>query len=370
MGKINICIVGCGRISTLQVLGYLDNEDAKIYAVCDTNEKLANEMAEKWGAEKVYTKYEDALKDKNVHAIELLTPHHLHCKMTIQACEAGKHISVQKPMAMNLNECDQMIDAAKKAGVILKVCENYVSYPAFIKAKELIDAGEIGTPLSIRVKTHAGNPECGWEVKNKTQLWRLNEKTCGGGPLVFDDGYHKFSVAMYLMGEVEAVHSWIDKTPVLGGIFNVDAPAVVSWKHKKSRRYGVMEIVFSDKMDMETDYYACDDRVEVSGTEGVIWVTRCTAKMLDLAPVIMYKNKKITEFKDMETDWAVSFIRSSHNFINSIKGTEKVNLSGEQAREVMRFVLTAMESAKQNKAMTLDEYEGSEGLKVKKGWFK
>ncbi|MCK5128798.1 MAG: Gfo/Idh/MocA family oxidoreductase [Clostridiales bacterium] len=366
MSKTNVCIVGCGRISTLNVLGYLDNEDARVYAVCDTNARLAKKMGREWGAEKIYTKYADVLADENIHAIELLTPHHLHCDMTIKACEAGKHISVQKPMAMNLKECDMMIEAAKKAGIVFKVCENYVSYPAFIKAKELIDAGEIGEPISIRLKTHAGNPDCAWEVKAKSQLWRMKEKTCGGGPLVFDDGYHKFSTAMFLMGDVEKVHAWIDKTPVVGGIFHIDAPAVISWKYKKSRRYGVMEIVYSDKMEMDTDYYACDDRVEISGTKGVIWVTRCTAKMLDLAPVILYKDKKVTEFTQMDTDWAVSFIRSSHNFINAIKGIEDVNLSGEKAREVMRFVLTAMESDKQGRALTLDEYEEIEQQKLKR----
>lgn len=357
MDKINVCIVGCGRISTLNVQGYLENEDANVYAVCDVNARIAKDMAKKWGVDKVYTKYSDVLKDENIHAIELLTPHHLHCEMAIQAFKAGKHVSVQKPMAMNLDECDRMIDAAKKAGVVFKVCENYVHYPAFNKAKELLDAGEIGTPLSIRVKTHIGNPNCGWSIRNRTQLWRMNEKTCGGGPLVFDDGFHKFSVAMYLMGDVDEVHSWIDKTPVVGGIFHVDAPAIISWKHKKQRCFGSMEIVYSDKMTMETDYYPCDDRVEISGTKGVIWVTRCTAKMLDLAPVILFKDKKITEFTDMDTDWAVSFKRSSHNFINAIKGTEEVNLSGERAREIMRFVLASMESSKINRSLTLDEYE-------------
>lgn len=359
MSKINICIVGCGRISTLQVLGYQNNDDANIYAVCDTNAKLAEEKGKEWGAEKVYTDYNDVLKDENIDGIELLVPHHLHCKMTIQACEAGKHVSVQKPMAMNLKECDMMIDAAKKAGVVFKVCENYVSYPAFIKAKELIDAGEIGKPLSIRVKTHAGNQSCGWEVKEASTAWRKMEDTCGGGPLVFDDGYHKFSVINYLMGDVDRVHAWIDQTEAAGN-FIIDAPASISWKHKDDRKYGVMEIVYSDDMIMDTDYYACDDRVEVSGEKGVIWVTRCTAKMLDLAPVIMYKNKKVTEFKDMDTDWAVSFIRSSHNFVNAIKGTEEVNLSGEQAREIMRFVLAVMESARVGRELTLDEYEQME----------
>lgn len=357
MEKINVCIVGCGRIATLQVLGYKDNPDARIYAVCDLNEEKAKASAKEWGAEKVYTDYEEALKDPKIDVIELLVPHHLHCKLTVQACEAGKHVSVQKPMAMSVEEADEMIAAAKKAGVKFKVYENFVFYPPYVKAKELIDAGEIGDPISIRIKLNAGSQELGWEVDEDTWSWRMEEETCGGGPLVFDDGYHKFSIAKYLMGDVEKVSAWIDRTDVIPGVFYEDAPAMIMWKYKDAKKYGVMDVTYSKDLYIDTDYYSCDERVEVTGTKGVLWVTRCTAKMLQIPTLIVYKDGKTTSYEGLRDDWADSFIDSTKDFVDAIKNDREPMLNGEDGKEVLKFALAALESSKQSKEIYLEELE-------------
>ena len=126
---LRVVLVGCGRIATLHTWGYKDNPHAVIYGVYDKNPKRAQSFAKEYGIERVYASYEEVLNDPNVDAVELLVPHHLHCEMTIAACQAKKHVSVQKPMALNLSECDAMIAAAKEHGVKLKVFENFVFYP-------------------------------------------------------------------------------------------------------------------------------------------------------------------------------------------------------------------------------------------------
>ena len=143
MAKLKFCIVGCGRIATLNILGYKDHPDAEIYAVCDHDRNKAELMAIETRAQKIYTDYNQVLNDKDIDAIDLLVPHHLHRSMVIAACNAKKHVSVQKPMALTVAECDEMIKAAKDNGVKLKVFENFIFYPTIVKAKKLIDAGEI-----------------------------------------------------------------------------------------------------------------------------------------------------------------------------------------------------------------------------------
>jgi predicted dehydrogenase len=128
MPPIRVAIVGCGRISDLHEMGYRGREDARIVAVCDAKRKRAQARAEAWSiaANQVYTDYRKLLADPEIDLVELLVPHHLHAEMTVAACQAGKHVSVQKPMALSTAEADQMIAAADRAGVVLRVYENFV----------------------------------------------------------------------------------------------------------------------------------------------------------------------------------------------------------------------------------------------------
>lgn len=123
MKPVQAAIVGCGRISDLHELGYRGQDDACIVAVCDTKRARAREKAKAWGVEQVYTDYRELLANPDIDLVELLVPHHLHAEMAVTACRAGKHVSVQKPMALNLAEVDRMFEAAVQAGVILRVVE-------------------------------------------------------------------------------------------------------------------------------------------------------------------------------------------------------------------------------------------------------
>lgn len=141
--------------------------------MCDTNATRAWKKAREWGVEKVYTDYQQLLNDKQVDLVELLTPHHLHYPMTVQAAQAGKHISVQKPMALSAFEADQMIAAAKAAGVMLRVYETFVYYPPAVRAHEMIAAGEIGEVRAVRMHVSTGTGDTAWKVPLSAWLWRF-----------------------------------------------------------------------------------------------------------------------------------------------------------------------------------------------------
>lgn len=390
MSKMKFAFVGCGRIATLHVAGYKNRDDCELYGVYDKNKQTAEKFAAEHGIPKVYDSYEELLADPNITGVEILAPHHLHCQLTVQACKAQKHVSVQKPMAFNLKECDEMIAAAKENGVKLKVFENFVHYPPYLLVKELIQKGEIGEVRGIRYKMNNGGllshntPACkmraksmgvkvdecglevtGWKVDTVSWAWRLNDSLSGGGPVVFDDGYHKFSLFIDLLGDVEKVCAWIDETKILGGICQ-DCPAVIMWKYNDKKLYGVWDITSSEGLYIKGKYYTCDERMEVTGSRGVLWLTRCTAEMLsEVAPVIMYKDGKITEYWDMPHDWQDSFIKSTHDFIDSIKYDREPVLTGERGREVLKFALAAIDSSRLERQVKLDEYEDKPLMKKK-----
>jgi len=381
MPKLKFVLVGCGRIATLHVPGYIDNPDGELWGVQDINRSAAEKFAKEHGVPKVYGTYEEILADPEVAGVELLIPHHLHCDYTVKACQAGKHVAVQKPMAMNLEQCDIMIKAARDNKVKLKVSENFIFYPPYRFAKKLLDDGEIGMPVGIRLKMnnaglHSKNvpidmkvkrgsaPEggelerTGWAIDPKSWLWRFNESLSGGGPTVFDDGYHKFSVILYMLGAVEKVFAWIDKTQIIPGIYN-DSPANIMWKHKSDRPlYGAWDIVQSDEMYVQSKYYTCDERVEITGSRGVLWITRCTATMMPaVAPVVMYRDGELKEFWDMKHDWADSFEASTRDFVDAVAHDQEPALTGEAGREVLKFALAAVDSGNQGKEIFLDDYE-------------
>ncbi|MRR37913.1 Gfo/Idh/MocA family oxidoreductase, partial [bacterium] len=345
MNPIQVAIVGCGRISGLHQLGYQGRQDARIVAVCDTNKATAKKKAKEWGVERIYTDYQQVLQNRDVDVVELLTPHHLHCPMTVQAAQAGKHISVQKPMALSAAEADQMIAAADKAGVRLRVYETFVFYSPAMRARQMIEAGEIGEVRAIRMHVNSGTGDTSWKVPLSAWLWRFNEKLCGGGPLVFDHGYHLFSLAYYLGGPVEKVHAWIDQTPVreAGGIVKIDAPAMISFQFKAPHCYGSLDIEHTPKMRIYSDYYADDDRIEVIGEKGILFINRYTAKTVDLPPLMLFKDGKTTPIAVEGVEWHDSFIATTHDLIDNLKSGGQPRLDGPTGKAVLQFTLAALQ---------------------------
>jgi predicted dehydrogenase len=344
---IQAAIVGCGRISDLHQLGYRNRADAQIVAVCDSKKSRAKQKAEAWGVDKVYTDYEQVLEDREVNLVELLTPHHLHCSMTVDACAAGKHVSVQKPMALSAAEADRMIAAAEKAGVMLRVYENFVYYAPAVRAREMIEAGEIGDIRAVRLHVSTGTSDTAWKVPLSAWRWRFDEKKCGGGPLVFDHGYHLFSIAVYLGGPVERVYAWIDETPLpeTAGLAKIDAPAMIMFQYQSPRRYGVLDIEHTPKMRIYSDYYADDDRIEVIGEKGILFINRYTAKTIDLPELMLFKDGKTTSIPVEGVEWHDSFIAATQDFFEQFKVGGQPRLDGRTGKEVLQFTLAALQSA-------------------------
>ncbi len=354
MDEVRVGFVGAGRISSLHAAEYLANPRGRIVAVCDANLEIARHQAAAWGVpdNRVFDNWDALLAVDEVDLVEVLLPHHLHKPATLAAIAAGKNVSVQKPMAHSVADADDMCRAAADAGVVFKVFENFVFYPPVMKAKALIDDGAIGKPLSIRIKSNPGVSRGAWPIPASAEAWRFNPDTCGGGPLVFDDGHHKFALGWHFMGQAEEVHAWIGETKVPAGV--LDAPAMISWRFSEGR-FGNMECVHSPGLEVDTATYPQDDKVEITGEEGVIWITRGHGKIGDQPPVILYRNGETTGFSDLESHWESSFVHSTRHFIDVLCDGGVPSLTGVEGREVLRFALAALKSAELGRAVTLDE---------------
>lgn len=346
---IRVGIIGCGRISDLHAQAYLAHQDASIVALADPDAGNLATRGQAWGVPESgrHSDYRDLLARPDVDMVEVLVPHHLHARIALDAMDAGKHVSLQKPMSVSLADADAMIDRARERGVVFKVFENFVFYPPVRRAKQIIDAGDIGDVLSIRLKSNAGWSPTAWEVPAAAAAWRADPGKCGGGPLVFDDGHHKFAIAWYFLGLADRVHAFIGSS----ADGTLDAPSLVSWTHDGAQ-VGSLEVVHSPKLRLDTAHYAQDDRVEITGTRGVVWVTRGHGRMLDVPPVVVYRDGRTTGHADLPTGWESSFLDSGRHFIDALTRGAPPMLTGEQGREVLAFALAAQESARTGLAVT------------------
>ena len=193
-------LVGCGVVAAWHVdHGYAHLADlVRLVAVCDAREERAAALAQRCGA-RPSTDVAALLADPSIDGIDLCVPHHLHAPLALQALAAGKHVLVEKPIATRVADAERMVALAAQQGLTLCVAEQYPFSPPFRRARDLIQAGEIGPLVTIRTQ-RIGYLEDIWMRDG----WRQNAAIAGGGMLL-DQGCHYTSIMRLLAGEVEAV---------------------------------------------------------------------------------------------------------------------------------------------------------------------
>jgi predicted dehydrogenase len=143
--RLGVGIVGCGEISVAHNTAYTALRDhVELVALADVVEAAARRRAQEFGVETVYTDYHDLIADQRVDVVAVCAPHYLHAPVAIAAAEAGKHVLVEKPMAMNVGEVHEMVEAARRGGVRMTVSSEVVNpRHRFIKERVLPEIGPI-----------------------------------------------------------------------------------------------------------------------------------------------------------------------------------------------------------------------------------
>ncbi len=361
MKPLGAALVGVGRIADMHYIGYSVTPGAKLTALCDVDGDLVRRRAGEWGVEKTYTCYEDLLKDPDVDVVDIITPHYLHAPMTIAALEAGKHVSVQKPMALTISEADAMIETAERTGKLLRVIDNYRFHPPFVRAKQILESGEIGDPMSIRIKTASGVAPDGWEVPDSSHRWRSNPTLSGDGSVLFDHGHHVWMTARYLLGDIERVFAYIGSTEVVshheilpGGA--LDNPATIVWKYSSGDVYGTCESVHSEQLVIRSSHYPIDVSIEVTGSRGILYIHQGpNGQMVRRPPIEILIDGSLTSLVDVETDYNAGFRLAVEDFVQAVIDGRKSALTGEEAREVLRFSLAMVRSGREGREVVVDD---------------
>ncbi len=353
MSRPRLGLIGLGRIADLHIKAHLTLDRADIVALCDTDRgalKRASGLAPN-------AECSQSLNDFiriGLDLVEVLTPHPYHAEQAIAAMEAGAHVSVQKPFAISLDEAEHMIETADRTGKRLLCYENYLHFPPVIKARELIAEGRIGRPLHMRMRTLAGDPGKAWQVQAATWAWRASLfESHGLGRLTFDDGHHRLATAQELFGPVADVRAWIGQTQSPNG--PVDAPSSIMWRHVDPPVHVIWDVIYAPKLPIRTDYYALDERFEITGETGILEITRATGRMRDTPVITLYADGRTTSFHDIEDDWGRSFIRATSAMLDCIIDGKPHLFEGRRARSVLALGLAISEAGRTGETVRIGD---------------
>lgn len=322
--QIGIAVVGLGEIGQIHVEGVVRSPAANLVAVSDLDEALCRATSARTGA-RIASDLADVLADPKVQAVSLCLPHHLHHPLALQVIAAGRHVLVEKPLAMDPAECRAICDAASAAGVAAGVSHNQIFYPPHVKARELIADGSLGTPVMMRLRLGIGGKYPGW---------RTDVSSAGGG-LLFDAGVHRFYLARYLFGEAEVVGAVLDRPATEG-----EDLAVVTLRFE-SGAIGVIEANYHGPPG------AFDDSVEIVGSEQSLYLSGLEADFegFRTGPALRRYDGAWHDVQVGPGAWPDSVHASVNAFAEAVRDGRPVPVSAEDGLRVVELIHAAYAAA-------------------------
>ncbi len=247
-------IIGCGNVTEVKSgPGFQKAQGSKLVAVMRRNGMLAEDYAKRHGVPRWYDDAEKLIADPEVNAVYVATPPSSHKEYTLLAAQAGKPVYVEKPMALNSSECQEMIAACQNAGVPLFVAYYRRALPRFLKVKELVDSDAVGEIRYVQVELSQRPPET--PIPADQLPWRVRPEIAGGGHFV-DLAAHTLDLLDFLFGPITAAAGFSSNQ---GGFY--PAEDIVSGSFRfQSGVQGVGTWCFTS--------YEAVDRVDLIGTRG------------------------------------------------------------------------------------------------------
>ncbi|KHF40879.1 Gfo/Idh/MocA family protein [Halalkalibacter okhensis] len=332
MSKLKVGVIGCGSIAKHRHLPeYANNSEVEIVAVCDIVEERVHEFAKVYSA-KAYTSYDELLLSPDVDAVSVCTPNYLHAPISIAALKAGKHVLCEKPMATSSEDAEKMIEAAKENNKKLMIAHNQRFVPSHQKARQLIEAGEVGKIYSFRTAFGHGGPE-GWSADGSESWFFRKEEAFIGA--MGDLGVHKTDLLRFVLGEefVE-VGAFIETSAKQNT--DVDDTAVCVLK-TKSGIIGTLAASWS--------YVASEDNSTIIyGEKAILRLEDDPVNSL----VVQYKTGEVVKYElgGIQTNEAGGQNNTQviDQFVSAILQNKDVPVSGEEGMKSLQVVLAALES--------------------------
>ncbi len=204
MESLNIGIIGAGRFADQHMMAFAEIPQAQVAAFMRRSKEPLEAMQRKWNVAKGFTDHKELISDPEIDAIDIITPTDSHKRYALDAIAAGKHVLCEKPLALNAADCEEMLQAARDAGVIHATNFNQRARTAAGRMKRYIDDGYIGTPYHTSIWWGMTMQE---DARPDVLSWRFRAEQ-GGGTVY--ELIHVLDMARFLNGEVERICSLLN----------------------------------------------------------------------------------------------------------------------------------------------------------------
>ena len=346
---VRTAIIGTGKAAHMHAAVLQKIEQSAFTAVCSRSKEHANAFAEQYGI-KGYSNVSEMISENKIEMAIVCTPHPYHKQSTVDALQAGANVLVEKPLAANLHDCDEMIGAAKQAKKKLGVVSQRRFFPASMRCKKAIEEGKIGTPMLGTVTM------LGWRDKAyyESDPWRGKWNTEGGGVLV-NQAPHQLDLLLWYMDSQPTQlfgvwkninHPYIEVEDTALAIMQFQSGAaanIVVSNSQKPGLFGNVHIHGSNgaSVGVQTDagaMFIAGSTTMVEAPSNDIWSIEGEAGAVE-----KFKNDDKEFFKGVDPIH-YSIREQQLDFVNAIVEDRKPMISGEDGRMTVEVFSAIYES--------------------------
>ena len=337
---VRICMIGAGRVGKNHSRAMISSiPAAKCVALVDPDAAMLAETASEFSYEYHFASLDEALDKVAFEAVVITAPTFLHKELSLQAANAGKHIFLEKPMALNLQECDDIIAAAQQHAVILQLGFMRRFDPEFVAAASRIAAGEIGQPMLVKSLTHGPGLPPGWARDLKTSNGMLAEVNS-----------HDWDCTRWLMGSnFERVYAEVANFK--GAKYNIETDhfydtALVNIRFENGGLGSISGVCPCG--------YGYDARVEIVGEKGIMQIGELKGQA-----IVVCTDRDQGLITPIYRTWPERFewgyIRELEHFVNCIQSDSQPRATGLDGRWAVAGVLAATQSMLEERPVYLKE---------------
>jgi predicted dehydrogenase len=315
MTRIKWGLIGAGDIARKRVAPALrDLPNCTLVSVSRSRYELAQSFAQEFGAHKWSADWREIVADRETDAVYIATPVYLHAEQAIAAAEAGKHVLCEKPMALNVNECDQMIAACDANNVKLGIAYYRRFYPVIERVKQIVFEGEIGKVAVAQINAF----EFFDPSRDDSRHWLIEREKSGGGPMM-DFGCHRLEVFVNLFGGVSSIESVVSGA-IFGREVEDTSAAVLHFENGTCATLTVTHAAIEPR-----------DTLDIYGSNGSIHIPA-----LNTGDVIIKVGK--TETRESHTPVANVHGPLIADFADAVLRDREPTISGKIGREISALI--------------------------------